>query len=180
MALGLFWPIIGNFSQNFEDMKFIFVLPTYPLCNVRSIFKSCSVIWRPNKLTMSKKIEGIWKRAVKWILNEEGLSYASKSVYIYNCKQLKILPMSYRFEMTDLVMLHKIIHSLVPVELPAYLSFYRSSSRLRFDHLDNLCRVSAVIPNTTTSQSRTSMPLQIAFSTILTYWINFLLSYEPY
>ena len=58
--------------------------------------------------------------------------------------------------MTDLGMLHKIIHSLVPVELPAYLSFYRSCSRLRFDHLDNLCLVSAVIPNTTTSQSRTT------------------------
>ena len=64
--------------------------------------------------------------------------------------------MSYRFELTDLVMLHKIIHSLVPVELPAHLSFYRNSSRLRFDHLDNLCLVSAVIPNTTTSQSRTT------------------------
>ena len=64
--------------------------------------------------------------------------------------------MSQRFEMSDLVMLHKIIHSLVPVELPAYLSFYRSGSRLRIDHLDNFCLVSAVLPNTTASQSSTT------------------------
>ena len=25
--LAYFWPIIGNFGQNFEDMDFIFVLP---------------------------------------------------------------------------------------------------------------------------------------------------------
>ena len=122
---------------------------------VRSIFEGCSTIWRPTNVTLSKKIEGIQKRAIKWILNEESLSYSCNSVYVRKCKELSILPMSYRFELADLVMLHKIIHSLVPIDFPYYLSFYRSGSRLRFCHLDNLSLVSAILPRTNTSQSRT-------------------------
>lgn len=123
---------------------------------VRSIFQSCSIIWRPNGSTLSKKVEGIQKRAMKWILNEESLSYTCNSVYFRKCRELKILPMSYRFQLADLVMLHKIIHSLVPIALPEYMSFYRGGSRLRSNHLDNLSLVSAVLPNTTASQARTS------------------------
>ena len=64
--------------------------------------------------------------------------------------------MSYRFELCDLVMLHKIIHSLVHMDIPTYLHFYSGNSRLRFCHLDRLSLVSDLLPNTTACVSRTT------------------------
>ena len=123
---------------------------------VRSIFENCSSIWRPTTVTLTKKIEGIQKRALKWILGEESLHYSSNKTYYGKCKEMNILPMAYRFQLTDLILLHKVIHSYIPMELPSYISFFDGASRLRFCHFDRLTLVSAIIPSTTTSQSRTT------------------------
>ena len=122
---------------------------------VRSIFEHCSVIWRPTNKTLITKVENVQKRAIKWVLNEENLSYSPKDVYIKKCKDLKILPMALRFELSDLVWLHKILYSLVPIKLPYYFRFYSDNSRLRFCHLDPLSLVCDFIPRTNTSQSKT-------------------------
>ncbi|MCP4488455.1 MAG: hypothetical protein GY820_14220, partial [Gammaproteobacteria bacterium] len=42
---------------------------------VRSQFEHCSVIWRPVTKTLIEKLEGLQKRAIKWILREEYISY---------------------------------------------------------------------------------------------------------
>ena len=64
--------------------------------------------------------------------------------------------MKYRFELVDLISLHKIIHSLSPIVLPDYIHFYSGNSRLRFCHLDRLSLVSDLLPNTTAVSSHTS------------------------
>ena len=122
---------------------------------VRSIFQSCSVVWRPTNKTLLTRVESIQKRALKWVLNEENLSYSCPVVYVRKCKELNILPMSHRFDLTDIVLLHKIIHSISPIKLPFYLHFYTGTS-LRSSHLDAYSLVSDIIPNTTASQSRTT------------------------
>ena len=55
--------------------------------------------------------------------------------------------MTDHFNINDLLFLHKVIHGLIPVELPYYLSFFRGQSRLRSSHLDHLSLVSTVRPN---------------------------------
>ena len=64
--------------------------------------------------------------------------------------------MRLRFDFSDLLMLYKIIHGLVPIDLPSYLHFFSGNSRLRFSHLDRLSLVSDIIPNTSTGASRTT------------------------
>ena len=54
--------------------------------------------------------------------------------------------MALRFDLCDLVMLHKIIHVNMPINLPTYLSFFTGNSRLRFCHLDTMSLVSSVVP----------------------------------
>ena len=123
---------------------------------VRSIFQHCSIIWRPTTITLNEKVERIQKKAMKWILGEEGLSYSCNNLYLQKCKELKILPMKHRFELVDLLALHKIIHGISPISLPEYLKFFSGRSRLRFCHLDNLSLVSDLVPNTTAASSRSS------------------------
>ena len=54
---------------------------TLYLTIVRSLFEHCSVIWRPTNIALTNKLEGIQKRALKWVLHEEGISYSPKTTY---------------------------------------------------------------------------------------------------
>ena len=60
---------------------------------VRSQFENCSIVWRPTTISLSKKLESLHKRAIKWILSEENLSYSSEQ-YIQKCKAMDILPLA--------------------------------------------------------------------------------------
>ena len=118
---------------------------------VRSQFENCSIIWRPTGQSLTRKIESIQKRALKWILSEESESYSSWPKYISKCKQANLLPLSERFELNDLLFLHKVINNLIPVKLPNYLCFFQGQSRLRSSHLDRLSLVSSIRPHSSTS-----------------------------
>ena len=78
---------------------------TLYLTLVRSQFEHCSAIWRPIKLTQLQKFEVIQKNAIKWIVNEEFLSYSDDETYLRKCKQVNILPISKIFELRDLVLI---------------------------------------------------------------------------
>jgi endonuclease/exonuclease/phosphatase family metal-dependent hydrolase len=118
---------------------------------VRSQFEHCSVIWRPLTKTKTTKLENLQKRAIKWILFEENISYASITSYIQKCRHLNILPLAVRFDFLDILFFYKVVTGLVPVELPCYLVPYSGNTRLRHSHLDHLCLVSTVSPRTTTN-----------------------------
>ena len=117
---------------------------------VRSQFEHCSIIWRPVTKTQINCLEGLQKRAIKWILHEEYMSY-SQFTYIQKCRQLKIMPIEDRFDFLDLIFFFKIVKGLVPVPLPAYLTPYQGNSRLRSSHLDSLCFVSSTVPRASTN-----------------------------
>ena len=80
-----------------------------------------------------------------WILSEENSSY-SADLYVKKCRQVDILPLSLKFDLNDLLFLHKVINCLIPVSLPDYLTFYQGGSRLRRSHLDNYSLVSSILP----------------------------------
>ena len=118
---------------------------------VRSQFEHCSIIWRPLTNAKTTKLESLQKRAIKWILGEENLSYTSFTTYIQKCRHLNILPLSVRFDFLDLLFFYKVVYGLVPTELPPYLTPYSGITRLRSSHLDYLCFVSIITPRTSTN-----------------------------
>ena len=105
---------------------------------IRSQFEHCSPIWRPNSKTLLEKFENFQKKCLKWILNEDNVSYGSRFVYLRKCKQVDLLPLADRFILNDLILMHKIIYELIPLKLPGYLSFFNGNSRLRSSRLDSL------------------------------------------
>ena len=129
---------------------------------VRSQFENCSIVWRPTTISLSKKLESLQKRAIKWILSEENLSYSSEQ-YIQKCKAVDILPLAQKFDLNDLLFFHKSINNLVPVSLPQYLSFYLGGSRLRHCHLDSQSLVSSIVPRSSQSSIHSSGPLSKSF-----------------
>ena len=114
---------------------------TLYLTLVRSMFEHCSPIWRPVESINIDKFERLQKNAVRWILNEEYVSYSNADNYHCKCKELDILPMTMRFDLCDLVLFHKIVHELIPIKLPEYILRYSGSSRLRNSNLDSMSYV---------------------------------------
>ena len=118
----------------------------------RSQFEHCSIIWRPLTKANIDRIENLQKRALKWILSEENISYTPFTTYIQKCRQLNIMPISLRFDFLDLIFFYKVVHGMIPVELPPYLTPYLENNRLRSSHLDQLCFVSTITPRTTSNE----------------------------
>ena len=65
---------------------------TLYLAMVRGQFEHCSIIWRTVTATQISKFEAIQKNAIKWILNEEFMSYSDNETYIKKCRSVDILP----------------------------------------------------------------------------------------
>ena len=129
---------------------------------VRSQFENCSIVWRPSTLTMQNKLESLQKRAIKWIFCEENRSYSSEE-YLRKCKSIDILPLTLKFDLNDLIFLHKVLSGCVPITLPYYLSYYNGNSRLRSTHLDSLCLVSSITPRSGLATTRTTNPFSKSF-----------------
>ena len=106
------------------------------LAIVRSLFEHCSVVWRPTAETTINKLENIQRRAIKWILSEEGHHYNDLE-YTKRLKDLDLLPLSKKFEYTDLSVFYRIYHNLSVNKLPVYLQ--------PLDEEDTLSRLRPVI-----------------------------------
>lgn len=87
---------------------------------VRSIFEHCVTVWRPCSVDLLQKLESIQRRSVKWILSECGHHY-SDFEYLKRLKDLDILPMEYRFTVSDLIIFHKMFYGNYTIKLPPYL-----------------------------------------------------------
>ena len=133
---------------------------------VRSQFEHCSPIWRPIGKTMLDKLESFQKLCIKWILSEEYIRYNSYIIYIQKCRQVNLLPLAKRFDLNDLILFHKIVYSLIPLDLPYYLSYFNGSSRLRSCHLDHL----SFVCNLETKNSSTSHLAKSFFYRTYTKW----------
>ena len=138
------------------------------LALVRSQFEHCSQIWRPFTKTQLDKMDAFQKRCIKWILDEEFTSYQSFENYTYKCRQLKILPLSKRFELNDLTLFHKIVNGVITQELPNYLQLYKGSTRLRSSHHDNLSYVLTLVQ----TQSNSSLLKKSFFYRTHLLWNN--------
>ena len=59
---------------------------------------------------------------------------------------MDILPLAQKFDLNDLVLFHKIVYNLIPLDLPDYLSLFDGNSRLRSSHHDRLSFVCTLQP----------------------------------
>lgn len=100
------------------------------LAIVRSQFEHCVQIWRPTTCTYIDKLERIQKRAVKWILSELDHHY-NHLEYVKRLKDLDLLPLKYRFILSDLVMFYNIYNKKTCVELPGYYRPITDNDRCR-------------------------------------------------
>ena len=114
---------------------------TLYLAMVRSQFEHCSQIWRPVTPTQISKFECLQKNAIKWILNEEFISYSDNEIYLKKCRDINILPINKKFDLNDILLFHKIINGYVHIRLPEYVSKFTGLSRLREKHLDSECYI---------------------------------------
>ena len=134
-----------NFVKNTDRKRALY------LTMVRSIFEHCPYIWRPVSATAINKLEMLQKRAIKWILNTDNnkslVSYSSNHhLYLIHCKQLKILPIKFRFDYHDIKMFHSVVHGFSPVQFPDYITPFEGS-RLRKSHLDHKCYTCTITPS---------------------------------
>ena len=91
---------------------------TFYLAIVRSMFEHCSVIWSPLNSSQLLKFDCIQKRAIKWIHNEQFVSY-STDVFHAKQKELRILLIRLKFIHNCLSLFYKIVNNIVDIELPS-------------------------------------------------------------
>lgn len=81
----------------------------------RSILDYASVLWSPQNKLLIKRLESVQRSMTKYILND------FISPYVERCSSLRILPLSYRREMNDLLFFYKFFiiesNSLFPDEI---------------------------------------------------------------
>ena len=74
-----------------------------------------------------------------------------KKNYQLKCKQIKLLPLFYKFNMNDMIILFYTLYKIIPIDMPTYLSIFNGQTCLRTSHLDNLLFVSSLTLRTTSS-----------------------------
>ena len=89
---------------------------TLYLSLVRSLFEHGSQIWSPN-ISSVNNFENFQKSCVKWILKEQYIPY-SEAEYLEKLISLNILPLQYKFTLSDLLLLHKCVYELIPLKIP--------------------------------------------------------------
>ena len=104
-----------HFTKDLKQKRVLYLML------VRSIFEHCSSVWRPSSPAVLKRFEIIQRRATKWIYSEPYVSYEDDE-YLIKLKKLDVLPIGYKFLVTDLFLFHKIVHGNICINLPQYLS----------------------------------------------------------
>ena len=112
---------------------------------VGSQFEHCIIICRPTAQSTLDRLESLQKRGFKYILDNEYISFRKLGDYYRACKQLNILPMSFKYDFRDLLYFHSVYYEYSVTKLPEYLSKF-TGSRLRNSHYDRLSIVSSIIP----------------------------------
>ena len=89
---------------------------------IASMFEHCSVIWGPQYESDLVPFEAVQKRGVKFIAGHQRFDHYSADTFLAKQKEYGILPVRLRFILRDIVMFYKIVNSLVPINLPDYIS----------------------------------------------------------
>ena len=90
---------------------------TLYLTLVRGLFEHGSQIWSPVGTSAIISFENFQKCCIKWIVHEQFIPYREAD-YLKKLTTLNILPIEYKFILSDLLLFHESIFELVPVIFP--------------------------------------------------------------
>jgi hypothetical protein len=102
---------------------------------VRPILEASSCVWSCNNKKQISKIESVQRRATKYILCDYTHDYKTR---LESCH---ILPLTYRREYLDMVLLYNFLHNLVDVKLNIQMVSDQAINRLTRHSLDELSLV---------------------------------------
>ena len=92
---------------------------------VRSQIEYASSVWSPHNHKDIRHIESIQRSASRYILHYPQMSYSER------CSVLDLMPLSFRREMADLVLLFKYLNNLIDVDFSQYITLTPSDTGLR-------------------------------------------------
>ena len=104
-----------HFIKNSDQRRALY------LSLVRSIFEHCCQVWAPQSLKLINTFDLLQKRAVKWILKEPYARY-NEEEFLKKQWSLDLLPMKYKFLLSDLTLFYKIVNNCIEIKLPNYVS----------------------------------------------------------
>jgi len=91
----------------------------------RSKLEYSSQVWSPYTKQDIKSVEAVQRGMTRYITCNKDLTYTDR------CKQLKLLPLSYRREIADLTFLYKYLNGAIDVDFSSDLQVDNVNSRLR-------------------------------------------------
>ena len=107
--------------------------------HVRSILEYCSLLWSPTNVKDILLLERVQRHATKYILNNySNMSYAER------CIKLSILPLCFRQEIIDLVLLYRYLHNYDDCDFSSYFELVRSLHSLRSSNKGTLLKLHRV------------------------------------
>lgn len=92
---------------------------------VRSNLDYASCVWAPHSRCHIQRLETIQRSASRFILHYPELTYQER------CTELKILPLSYRREISDLLFLFKCLHGIHNVNSDSFIDSVPTNTGLR-------------------------------------------------
>jgi hypothetical protein len=89
---------------------------------VRPLIEYGSALWANQSKKCLKLVEGVQKKATKYILNDFNTTYKERLI------QCNILPLSYRYEYLDLVLIYNSMNNLNCINLSSIVMFANNST----------------------------------------------------
>ena len=106
---------------------------------VRSLLDHGSQVWCPN-INALNHFENFQKSCVKWIVKEQFTHY-NEVDYLEKLSSLNILPLEYKFILSDLLLFHKLVYEQIPVRNPKEITNLskRTRSNANVSHKYQVC-----------------------------------------
>jgi len=120
-----------------------------------SILDYCSPVWSPQSKQNIKKLESVQRSMSRFLLNNTEISYPQR------CVDLRILPLSFRREMNDLILIFNCMYGSLNVDFTNFISVVS---------LHNHRSINGVILRSPSSQPRTETFMSSFFNRIIHLW----------
>ena len=122
--LGKAYKMFGIIRRTFSQSNSVTTKLKLYTSLIRSQLTYCSIIWRPHLIQAVTKLEQVQRRATKYILNDYSSNYETRLLH------LKMLPLMYIFEISDIMFLIKSLKSpSISFNINHYISFSTSGTR---------------------------------------------------
>ena len=160
---------LGLIKRTCKDVKNVQTRRTLYCALVRSKLEYASNVWSPYTIKHKLLIENVQRRATRFILN-----YPKDTCYKERLQKINLLPLEFRREISDLILLFKVKYNLITLDItkhictfnPGYKSrnYDKNDFHLTIKHNQNYFRESYFVRS---AKLWNSLPPEIKSSDIL-------------